>query len=1117
MQLTYDWENSKMNVGFTRLLSETSRPVLIGAALAVMTFGVAVAQDQPSANPAAPEEIIVTGTRIHSSDVTAAEPLTVVTAAQMQETKAITLEDYLQKLPAVDFNSISSANNNGGVGAANAGIHVLGTQRTLVLVNGLRFPGTDTQGTFAAVDLNNIPLAMVDHIDVLRDGASSLYGADAIAGVINVVTKKDFNGFEVDAGTGVTDAQDRLSYSASATLGISTDRAGILINLGIDHQGSINQAERGWASAQPRDASGALIGPTSGRPPGLRLIDAGPEFLDPAGTIPNPNFTGNHYFGGIHDNLVLSPGHRFDLTQEPFLVGMEERKQVNFEGHYDITDDIKAVAEAFYTDRGSHERLNPEPIDFATTTIKYPNGFVLPYCLYDMGANGQPGGDATTGCMAEPGYHKGINPNALRAGILEDALARTRRFEGGPRDYTDNIDTYRLRIGLEGTLMDDYHWQLGYVYGRSDATYRVAGEVNFTHFFQLAGMVPCGVDAASGCHIANIVGDNTLTPAEVRYMEFTNTRTSEVASDYAYGDISGPIPFLPALPGGVIKFDVGYEYRTESTYDNPDSVIINGDGNSNEAATRGSYNVAAGYLEFEAPIFKDLPWVKALTLTGSMRYDYYSIFGSATTWKANLDYAPTEDVRFRVTRSTGFRAPSIKEIYGGAFQNFEPGTDPCDTQQGIVPGSPKCVADLIAAGLNAQQRANFTSSQTQFTTVNQGTPGLKPEDSQTWDLGVVFTPRWTPGLSLSLDYWNVYIRNTIIDGIAAQTLLNDCYDPSIASASACAAIAPRGKGTGELTTLFAPNINFGFEHTQGIDADMAYTFNVSEIGIDRPGSLTLNGSAQYLMHDINYQAPGTLPADFAGTWQIVGGSEFGEPRWKALLALNYSEDNISGTLTERYNGGVTLFQGQPGSPGNNAPGIFYTDISLTYTMENASFTVGVDNLLDKDPPFLNDAATNSITNGGYDYIGRYMYFKTKWKFGGGESAPVASAPYVPPAPVPPAPVAHSYMVFFDFDKSDLTSDAAAIVDQAAKNASPAKATTLTVTGHTDTVGSDAYNMRLSKRRAESVSAQLQKDGIPSSEIEIVAKGKRELLVPTKDGVREPQNRRVTIVYGGGMS
>ncbi len=217
---------------------------------------------------------------------------------------------------------------------------------------------------------------------------------------------------------------------------------------------------------------------------------------------------------------MIFADHRFDLTQVPYLVGELETKQANMTGHHDLTDNITAVMEGFFTDRSSAQRLNPDPVDFLTTTIKYPNGFILPYCLYDLGANGKPGGNVITGCKPEPGHPTGVNPNAVKAGAGQDLLARTRRFEGGPRDYSDTINTYRLRIGLEGTVLNDYNWQIGYVYGASDARYQTAGALNFT-LFQEAGLVPCNAgDKASGCRIANLVGDNTLTKKDRAGAEF---------------------------------------------------------------------------------------------------------------------------------------------------------------------------------------------------------------------------------------------------------------------------------------------------------------------------------------------------------------------------------------------------------------------------------------------------------------------------------------------------------------------------------------------------------------------------------------------------------------------
>ena len=299
----------------------------------------------------------------------------------------------------------------------------------------------------------------------------------------------------------------------------------------------------------------------------------------------------------------------------------------------------------------------------------------------------------------------------------------------------------------------------------------------------------------------------------------------------------------------------------------------------------------------------------------------------------------------------------------------------------------------------------------------------------------------------------------------------------------------------------------------------------------------MNGQATYLLSD-DLIGLGGATTQFAGTFNNTNvGANSGEPRWKATVSAAYSQDNWSFQWTTRYYGGIKnadqstycAYQqyglsascptvGAGDYPGNESAGVFYHDIAVTYNYDNVSVTLGVDNLFDKDPPFFVSNGDVYIGAAGYDAVGRFAYMKSSIKFGAETAAPEEKAAYVPPPVVAPAPaVAKSYLVFFDFNKSDLTPQAVTIVDQAAKNAGPAKVTQLTVTGHTDTVGSDAYNMRLSRRRAESVAAELEKDGIPSSEISIVAKGKRDLLVPTADGVKEPQNRRVQIVYDGGMS
>ncbi len=1135
-----------MFVSLARFRTETSRHALLGAALSLTTFGAtygtAAAQDQPTAGQPPVEEIVVTGSRIRTSNVTAANPLTVVTADQIQQTEAINLQQYFMKLPDVDFsNGETSNSNNGGGGNSQVSLRNLGPQRTLVLVNGQRYPYTDNQQnqSFDAVDTNNIPVPMIDHIEILRDGASSIYGADAIGGVVNIITKKNFSGIETGGSVGETSYDDGLRYQTYVNVGVDTDRGNILVNLSHDYQDPIYGRERAWAISQHPEAdvnsyynlssrvTGAVgvigghsyyfpSGPTSGVLASTAYLHAGS--LLPGGV----QFPGGVGTGGIltqGDLALPGVGVYFNTLPNAGLVSGLERTQANFTGHYDITPGITAIVEGFYTNRQSNEVLNPEPTGYNVPTPQFPNGFNVPYHLPSGAVNP----------YFPTALYTSVTGAAPTATTVMPIL--TRRFENGTRNYTDDINTYRFRVGLEGTLYDNYDWQVGYWYGKSAATNNVANEANFYHMSQELGMNPCG--SAPGCSVGNFLGYNTLTPAQAKYMIFTNTDTSAYAAQEAYGNISGPVPFVPELPAGPVKAAVGFEYRSESLFDHPDSVVSQGDAAVFTTPTQGSYATASGYAELKIPVLKDMAFAKSLDIDVSARYDYNTTFGRALTHKVGLDWAVNDDVRLRGSNSTGFRAPQLKELYEGLSQGEIGGSDPCQPG-GTYATTAACISAVTAAGANPANVPKLN----QITENTGGNPNLHPEVSQEWTGGIVLTPTAVKGLAFTLDYYTVLVRNEI-GTLDANQLLAACYGgvPYLVSqAEACALVGPRLAGTGTLGVVQALNANIGAQNTDGIDVTVAYSIGAEQVGLPLDGNFLINGQANYLMHDDVSSGGHTVKQ--AGTYNLYGGDS-AEPRWKALLSLGYSQDNWSFTWMTQYYGGVKNFNtssycengalvgsacptvGAGDYEGNEAAGVFYHDISISYQMDPVNVTVGVDNLFDKDPPFLvpTGQGNNAAGAAGYDFVGRFIYMKVSAKLGAGESAPPAPVAYTPPpveAPAPP-PVAHSYMVFFDFNKSDLTPEAVKIVDQAAANAGSAHVTQITCTGHTDTVGSDAYNMRLSRRRAESVAAELEAKGIPSSEIEIVAKGKHDLLVPTGDGVREPQNRRVQIVYSGGAT
>ncbi|MEI9988246.1 MAG: TonB-dependent receptor [Aliidongia sp.] len=377
------------------------------------------------------------------------------------------------------------------------------------------------------------------------------------------------------------------------------------------------------------------------------------------------------------------------------------------------------------------------------------------------------------------------------------------------------------------------------------------------------------------------------------------------------------------------------------------------------------------------PVLKDAPFVKSLTLDASARYDYYTSFGRSLTWKASVDYAITDDFRFRGSDSTGFRAPQITELFGGKFQTFPTyNGDPCASKPdgtaagASAAGSAACNAALTKVGINPTTFVSQLDAvpQPQVAAIAGGNSDLKPETSQEFTVGMVFTPHWVQNLSFTTDYWNVHIRQAIQDGgLDPNQIVAACYNEN--QASACNAIT-RSPLTGDIANVQTPNVNFGYENAQGLDFDVAYGFDSALIGIERivPGHWQVAGDAQYLLKDDIENADGTNN-QLAGTYNTALFKV--EPRWKARVSVDYSQDAWSTDLSERYVGGVKDNAGGGDVFGNEAAGVFYTDLSGTYHYKNVTVTLGVDNLFDKDPPtILGDiSASNSLSTGSYDFTG----------------------------------------------------------------------------------------------------------------------------------------------------
>jgi iron complex outermembrane receptor protein len=1009
---------SLKGVGSLTLPIRLAGSVAIVALMPVLASVPAFAQATQTAQAAPQTETIeVTGSRIKNVDAASANPITVVSSEDIARSSSTTTEEVLRKLPAVDFTGgISSNSTNGGNGTAAIGLRNLGAVRTLILVNGQRMVPTDIGAAVSLVDLNNIPVQMIDHIDVLKDGASSIYGADAIGGVVNIVLKKHYAGVSVDLDFGITDKADGLKFGVSSTIGSDFDRGNVLLNVTHDHEDPVFQRDRQFSSDQHGDSDFGFPAISS------RIQGARATIVTTPGGTKQPFLFGNNNqffnennppanFRSIVPPLDISDPRLgsqtfFDITQEQLLQGSTDRNQLAFAAHYDILPHVTMVMDGFYTNRTSQQQLNPEPLGSNVPTTQFAHGLFVPgflengtdptglHPVFVLGADGKPipnlanptVNPAIAGGVFAPGgaMSSGAGPQDLTSFL-------TRRFENGDRVFTQDNDTYRLHFALQGTLLDKYDWETGYLYGKSASTQRVFGEVNFQHAAQELGLSACsaGVAAQNGLTgptsdpcLANFFGFNSLTPAQAKYLIFTNTRTFDTEEQTYYGNVTGPIVQLPAGP---LSASVGFEYRNDNTFDQPDSIIANGDGNANAAPSAGSINVGSAYAELNIPVLKDVPFAKSLTFDVSSRYDYYSAFGRSLTYKAGIDWALSEDFRLRGSRSTGFRAPTVKELFGGAFTNNPASIDPCDTSKGRAL-SAQCIADLKAAGLSGAGITGFQDPINQVQTINGGNTALQPEKSQEWTIGGVFTPRWVPGLSFSTDYYTVLVRNAIA---VANDPLDACETPGAAPsglANPCATIT-RASGTGLLNTVLDPSINFGAENTSGLEFDLNYGFNSDLIGLPQLGGrFLIDGQASYLLSD-NSITDGVVTQG-AGTFSTGGDSA--EPRWKAQLAGTFAKDNWSVGATERYYGGVS-----PSVPNQNvgcaepvtefgcrAAGVFYTDLVGSFDYKNVHLVVGVDNLLDKQPPFIfgGVSVSQTLTGAGYDILGRFIYSKVSVKF-----------------------------------------------------------------------------------------------------------------------------------------
>ena len=886
------------------------------------------------------ETVEVTGTRIRSPDAANDHPLSIISNEEIQRSNAVTVGDLLRKLPSVGSqgaNASQTSATNGQAGNGNDFIDLrnLGAPRTLVLVDGRRFVESgnlDSEG----VDLNNIPVAMVDHIEVLRDGASPIYGSDAVAGVVNIILKKNLDGLLLTGDLGGASAGDSLTGHFAGTYGWNFDEGNLTFGVDYLNRAPIRQSDRSWAG-DPYQSATYLPGGGIAATRGLEFPSGGvAQSANPGMTLPDG---GQVLLTGPNRYRAYNPAtDNYDFSRNQDLVSGLEKFGIHSSGRYDLDDVVSVFTQVIFSQRETTYELPPARLDANYQSDPFDDGF-------EISAGRSP---------TQPPF----NPFGQDVGFSRSLT------ELGNQQAVIDASTFQLVGGLEGTLLDRFHWQAYYSFGQSETT---INRLNVANLLNVSNTItPGGCIGSPGCLHVDYFGPNGITAKGVDYIRYNDVDHAGYDQRVFAASITGDLVTLPAGPVG---FALGAEQRYESGYNIPSALVQSEDSSYDQALpTAGHYDVWELYGELTVPVLADMPFVHRLDLEGAFRYSDYSLFGDATTYKAGIDYQPIEDVRFRISRSSAFRAPAISELFQGQDVNQITVTDPCDASNGLRKPGSVVDANCTAAGAGP----GFVSQGAAAT--QGGNPNLQPETAREWSLGTVVKPHWIPGLTFSADYYRIDLEKAIEQDGLPDYILTQCYGSAALTSPTCASVS-RDPATGQITFLYAPRSNIGAIKTDGLDFALDYDAPAASFGLPLPGQLSIDWSATYLLHFDQQDAPGASFQHFAGTFGPNDGLHGSYAHLRARLETVYSQDVWSLGYDVRLIGGAKVLGSDSSIQAfTRVSDVYYHDIFAQYRLGKAVLTFGIDNLFDRKPPLVIDGNTNTnpLT---YDVVGRYIYMK----------------------------------------------------------------------------------------------------------------------------------------------
>lgn len=951
------------------------------AAQTVPVENVQQGDTAPEETSAGGQDIIVTGSRITNPNLVQSSPVSAITSEEINLRQPQNAEEFLRQLPGT-VPGVGTQVNNGANGSATTNLRGLGVNRNLVLLNGRRIVPAQLS---LVVDTNVIPVALIDRVDVFTGGASSVYGADAVAGVVNFVTKRNFSGANLSANYGITERGDGRNYRTDLLLGANIDggRGNVVLGLGYLRSSAIQQGDRDRGRVSLSSNTGLPQGSLTATPASILFPFASARFDPTTGTIVQG--LSDYNFQPL--NVYQTPSERYNIFGS---------------ARYEISPAIELFTEGFFTKSRITQRIAPGGSFTNQYRVPLNNQFLTPTQRLQLCNQA-----VTVGLPA--GLAAGTNcANAIAAGTEINAIIARRFTEVGPRITEYSTNTFQITAGARGALTSTLNWEISGQYGESSRT-NTSTQQGLADRLQ-QGLRACPAGSAQGCVPINIFGgEGSFTPAMFAFLDVaTNTFTNTELGD-VQGSISGDLGFASPLAEQPVGVSVGAEYRRyggSQRGDLPSSTpgAVLGAGGAFVAAS-GEYNSKEVFGELIAPLIENVPGIHLLQVDAGVRYSDYSTSGGNWTYKAGGSYSPVRDVRFRGLYSRAVRAPNLLELF--APQNTvlnNRAIDPCQGTRAQITARGAnyiglCEAQVGAAGLPASVVGTIAAPAAgQINVTEIGDPNLDPEIATTITAGVVLEPRFLPGFTATADWYRIRVRNAI-SAPTQSDIIDGCFSQASATAPNCQIIFRNpltGGLSGDASTTrgaILQQTNQGRFEVMGVDFGFAYRRNVG------PVNTTVSFNGNYTDRRRFQATPASINRECVGYYSVSCESILPKWSWNARLTGGYEGQSLS--LLWRFIDRtrvepVALPAGQR-PPVNEAQtagpaGILpafqsikrqnYFDLAYRGDVTDVlTFTFLVENLFDRDPPNVGNTIGATAYNSGNTYPSTYDALGRRFRVG----------------------------------------------------------------------------------------------------------------------------------------